>query len=111
MAITDADRDTLIQHLKGIRRIVINDCYGGFGLSDYGRELYCQYACIQDEDFADYQIDRDDPYLIRVVEELGEAAADKYSQLKIVEIPADVDWQIDEYDGHEWVAEKHRTWS
>lgn len=111
MAITDSDRENLIQHLKGIRRIVINDCYGGFGLSDYGMQLYCEYACIQDEDFCDYQIDRDDPYLVRVVQELGEAAADKYSQLKIVEIPADVDWQIDEYDGHEWVAEKHRTWS
>ena len=30
---------------------------------------------------------------------------------KIVEIPADVEWQIQEYDGMEWVAEKHRTWS
>ena len=25
--------DELIQHLKGVRKIVINDCYGGFGLS------------------------------------------------------------------------------
>jgi len=30
--------------------------------------------------------------------------------LKIVEIPADVDWVLMEYDGCEWVAEKHRTW-
>jgi len=30
--------------------------------------------------------------------------------LKIVEIPAAVKWQIDEYDGWEWVAEVHRRW-
>ena len=32
------------------------------------------------------------------------------STLKIIEIPDDVDWIIEEYDGNEWVAEKHRTW-
>lgn len=30
--------------------------------------------------------------------------------LKVVSIPADVEWQIEEYDGAEWIAEKHRTW-
>jgi len=30
--------------------------------------------------------------------------------LKIVEIPDDVDWEINEDDGSEWIAEKHRTW-
>ena len=34
-----------------------------------------------------------------------------YCRLKIIEIPDDVDWIIEEYDGAEWVAEKHRTWS
>jgi hypothetical protein len=32
------------------------------------------------------------------------------SAIKIVEVPADVDWVLMEYDGCEWVAEKHRTW-
>ena len=27
-----------------------------------------------------------------------------------VSIPDDVEWQIEEYDGMEWVAEAHRTW-
>ena len=27
-----------------------------------------------------------------------------------VEIPDDVEWQIEEYDGSEWIAEKHRIW-
>jgi hypothetical protein len=30
--------------------------------------------------------------------------------LAIVEIPDDVQWIIEENDGMEWVAEKHRTW-
>jgi len=30
--------------------------------------------------------------------------------LRIIEIPDGVEWQIEEYDGDEWIAEKHRTW-
>ena len=40
-----------------------------------------------------------------------EKANGNHADLKIVEIPANVEWQIDEYDGAEWVSEKHRTWS
>jgi hypothetical protein len=55
-------------------------------------------------------IDRTDKYLIQVIEELGEEADGTFASLKIVEIPDDVDWVIQEYDGVEWVAERHRTW-
>lgn len=55
-------------------------------------------------------LERDDPMLIQVVEELGEKANGKYSELEIVEIPDDVDWEIDEYDGYETIHEKHRSW-
>lgn len=55
-------------------------------------------------------LDRDDPVLVQVVRELGAEASGRFAKLKIVEIPADVEWQIEEYDGLEWVAEKHRTW-
>jgi hypothetical protein len=54
---------------------------------------------------------RNDPVLIQVVEELGVKASGRFADLKVVEIPDDVEWQIDEYDGLEWVSEKHRTWS
>lgn len=55
---------------------------------------------------------RDDEDLIKVIEELGQKeCSSEYSEIKIVEIPDDVDWIIQEYDGLEWVAEKHRTWS
>ena len=53
---------------------------------------------------------RDDPTLVSVVEELGPEASGSYSELKVVEIPDDVDWKIVEHDGKEHVAEKHRTW-
>lgn len=54
--------------------------------------------------------DRIDAKLIQVVEELGEAANGNCAELEIIEIPDDVDWQIDEYDGLESVHEKHRVW-
>ena len=53
---------------------------------------------------------RNDENLIKVVEELGKEANTKFGNLKIVEIPDDVEWEIKEYYGEEWVAEKHRTW-
>lgn len=56
------------------------------------------------------EIKRDDPALIAVVKKLGSKANCRYSKLEIVEIPDDVEYTIEEYDGIEWVAEKHRTW-
>jgi hypothetical protein len=63
------------------------------------------------QNFNDRDIARDDLVLIQVIEELGEDADGRHASLKIVEIPDDVEWQIEEYDGSEWIAEVHRTWS
>ena len=63
-----------------------------------------------EQNFHCRDISRTDPILIQVVEELNEVADGDHACLKVVEIPDDVEWQIDEYDGAEWVAEKHRTW-
>jgi len=57
-----------------------------------------------------HTIDRADKDLIKIVEKLGKKANGKYADLKIVEIPDSVEWQIEEYDGVEWVSEKHRIW-
>lgn len=116
-------------------KVVINSCHGGFGLSDDAVERYAELKCIKlserineksfggshwylddirDDDhyFSSYSInDRSDPALIQVVEEMGELADGWCAKLKIVEIPDDVNWTIEEYDGREWVAEMHRTWS
>ena len=91
-------------------KVVINDCYGGFGLSDAALEEYKGRRDITDPDFYYYDIPRDCPVLVAMVEEQGTAINGNYSELKVVEIPDDVNWYIEEYDGTEWVAERHRTW-
>ena len=62
------------------------------------------------EFFERYDIERNDPALVTTVRRLGKNAAGEFAKLKIVEVPAGVEWYIEEYDGQEWVAEKHRTW-
>jgi len=103
--------DQLIEEIRGIRRIVINKCFGGFGLSDTAIARYNELVGLDEDHNSVYDISRDDPALVQVVREFGSAAGDSHAELKIVEIPADVDWEIAEYDGNEWVAEVHRTWS
>lgn len=105
------DKQDFINKLKGVQYIVINDCYGGFGLSDRAILEYKKLAGITDPSFYDRDIPRDDPYLVKIVRELGMGVNSAHSKLKIVEVPGDVDWQVEEYDGVEWVAEKHRTWT
>jgi len=104
------NQQRFIEELRGIRRVVINNCHGGFGLSEEAFDRYRQLAGVDDDDFCYYDIARDDPYLIKLINEMGDGVHSPYSRLKIVEIPADVDWVIEEYDGLEWVAERHRTW-
>ena len=115
-----------------MRKVVINGKYGGFDLSDQGKELYgrlkglnlkkvkSEFSSgfayymdgIEDDDhyFSVDELERDDPILVGVVTALGEAASTKLSKLKVVEIPDDVEYTIEEYDGLEHLAEKHRTW-
>lgn len=102
--------EDLIRTIKGIQYIVINTCHGGFGLSPDAKEKYKQLAGITDPDWHDCEIARDDPYLVRIVHKMGAEANSVYADLKIVEVPAGVEWTIEEYDGKEWVAEIHRTW-
>lgn len=141
-------------------KIVINKCYGGFGLSDkaivryheikgvpmwvehdkkYGSMGISHYWLVpesermedlgdefyklsleerqaynqkwSDQTFSVYDLSRDDPVLVQVVEEMGEKAYGRYAELKVVEIPDDVNWEIAEYDGMESVHEVHRIWS
>ena len=106
-----SETEQFIQRLKGVQFIIINDCYGGFGLSERAFCKYKEVAGITDPEFCDRNIPRDDPYLVKIVKELGMSANGAHANLKIVEIPGDVEWTVEEYDGVEWVAEKHRTWS
>jgi len=96
-----------------MQKIVINKCYGGFGLSKPALDLYANLAGLPtSKDVHDWDIDRDNPTLIKVIETLGCRTSSDYnnSELQIVEIPDGIEWTIEEYDGLEWIAEKHRTW-
>jgi hypothetical protein len=92
-----------------MQQIVINVCHGGFGLSELASVHYRELAGIPLSDYR-WDLQRDDPALVKTVLELGEAANGQYAKLKVVTIPDDVRWTIEEYDGMEWVAETHRTW-
>jgi hypothetical protein len=143
-------------------KIVINKCFGGFGLSHaavmryaelsgfalypyFGhitRQVYGDKARFDNPDtpppsysrvpvdvlpknadgdpvlpdgafFYDGDIERADPNLVKVVEEMGAGhgtgASGQYASLKVVEIPDGTDYEIEEYDGLERIAEKHAT--
>ena len=93
-------------------KIVINACHGGFSLSAEAKQAYVAKKGMTQpvSELWESDLDRSDPMLVAVVLELGTAADTSVSELRVVEIPDDVEWQIEEYDGSEWVAEKHRTW-
>ena len=141
-----------------MRKIAINQCRGGFGLSPTATQLYLKkigkkcffykqtsyahqgkeehkrisleeaekesFVSIYTKDmgetinqhsdehywYENFHEKRDDKILIEVIEELGtKKASQKLGEIKIVEIPDDVDFQINDYDGMESIHEKHRT--
>jgi hypothetical protein len=130
--ITNSDYDLLIEHLRGYRDIVINTQHGGFGLSQgaqiawlersgiayttvaredrYSTQRWGPHILVKGKHWYDKDIARDDAVLVALVRELGPAANGEHARLKVVRVPADVAWQIEDYDGLEWVAEQHRTW-
>lgn len=90
-----------------MKKIVINACYGGFSLSE---QAYKEIGLEWDTYGFAHEKERDDPGLVAVVEKLGDKASGDCANLRVVEVPDDVDWEIEQYDGFEWVSEKHRTW-
>lgn len=51
--------------------------------------------------FSVCSIERTDPILVQVVEELGERANGNYAKLMIADIPAGTLYRVEEYDGYE----------
>jgi len=129
---SNPEHDKLIAHLRGVRHVVINSEHGGFSISRAAEVAYLertgtayafqdredrdatlsngQYIMVNDQHWDGRTIKRDDPVLVSIVQEMGEAADGPLASLRVVQLPADVDWQVEEYDGQEWVAERHRTW-
>lgn len=113
-------------------KIVINKCFGGFGLSpdammEYGRikgfnliqkqnksmgySLFYKEGIRDNEHlFSEIDIERTDPVLVLIVENMGGKANGKYSDLRVISIPDNIDWEIENYDGRESVHEKHESW-
>lgn len=137
-------------------KVVVNRCYGGFGLSVAAYErlialgipvrgyveqkqgkdgLYLPEPANDGEVIFDRDLSKGEselskaarkltgrywdtwtrenrahPLVVKVVEELGEKADSRCAKLQVVEIPDGIEWEIEEYDGQEWVSEKHRTW-
>jgi len=138
--------------------IVINDKFGGFGLSYKGVMKYAEikgiklYAFVdgrneagnldfhapkvsydgtedvfvihyskkplrdgkyyeEDSYFSPSDIERTDTALIETIKLLKAKANGHCASLKIIEIPDNIDWQVEEYDGLEHIAEKHQTWN
>ena len=48
--------------------------------------------------------------LVEMVETLGEKASGRFGNIEVAEIPDDIEWEIDDYDGWETIHEKHRSW-
>lgn len=109
-------------------KIVINVDYGGFGLSEEAMRLVLERKGLpyveekgtvtffrnpekKEEIYWEGDFARDDKVLVEIVEALTpEKASGRFAFLKVVEIPDDVNWYVQEYDGKEWIAERHRTW-
>jgi len=116
--------------ITATKKIVINKSYGTFCVSHKAflrlRELgqsdalleqdagaYWPSASRPDEpslNMCGIAIPRDDHKLVQVVEELRAEANGHGAELKVVEIPTGVQWEIERTGGTEHVSEIHRQW-
>ncbi len=110
-------------------KIAINVCYGGFSLSEAatrwlsarGFSPAVEYLeWVKNEENPHYFVgcfhiedsERNNPLLIECLETLGlKESSGSYAAIRIIEIPDDVDWEIEEYDGMESVRERSRRWN
>ena len=103
-------------------KLLINKCYGGYGVSNEAIELWfskkglpmrteiTEYGDTRyyHEDNMIWSIGRNDPTLIEIFEEIGsERTSGDHADLKLVELPDFCKYTVGEYDGNEWIEE---TW-
>lgn len=81
--------------------ILLNKCYGGFGLSDEFLNTYPEYEDAERNELSF----RTNEELINRIREFGTVRAEgNFANLSIVSIPNDItDWRMKEYDGYEYV--------
>jgi hypothetical protein len=90
---------------------VINTDFGGFGLSKTALEMYAKAKGVSLGSVFHFDIERNDPALVDIIEKLGDKANGNFADLKVVEIPDGISWYIDDYDGVETIHETHRSWN
>jgi len=107
-------------------KVVINSCYGGFSISKQAAQFMADRgnakakAELADSGDGWYgygyteesegPYDRTDPDLIAAVEALGDGANGQCAELKVVDIPDGIQYEIDDYDGIETIHEVHKSW-
>jgi len=77
-------------------KVVINGCWGGFGLSEAAKRELEKAGVVAEQRFS-----RHDPRLVEVVERLGDAANTRHSRLVVVDLKDETTYFITEYDGSE----------
>ena len=98
-----------------MHKVVINTCFGGFGLSKKARNWLERVTSLCPEELWDttresefkYQMvgdmPRHHPMLVAAVEEFGRGANGECADLAVIEIPGN-QYIIGNYDGSEWVT-------
>jgi hypothetical protein len=84
-------------------KIVVNRRHGGFGLSEEAATRLGMCADDAYDHFGCFPGNRNDPALVAVVEEMGDAASGPRAELAIVEWPDNLPYRISDYDGIESV--------
>ena len=95
-----------------MNKVVVNGCFGGFGLSQEALALLQEQGVKMEIYHSEHDpeegpqlllgeaLKRHDPRLVEVVEKLGKLANTWASNLEVVEIPGNR-YRIEEYDGSE----------
>ncbi len=97
--------------------IVINKGSVKLDLADDAIERLTELKGVQIDRYYRFDnIDRDDHHLVQVVNELGKEMSCWIGTLKVIEIPADVKWEISTHNGYEQINDRDqvggifRTW-
>ncbi len=118
------------QHIKEIKLqdYFKADRYNSTKIDIYGQVKWCENEEIKrhadtcemnilfdkeiiiSDDHRDSQ-NRTCPNLVKIVEKMGQRANGQHAKLKVIKIPTNIKYFIDEYDGNETVHEEHRSWS
>jgi len=92
-------------------KVVYNACYGGFGLSEEAKKLGEQLSGDPKWGNDIWNMERTDPILVQVVEQLGsEKASGIYAKLTIEHLKNGQLYRITEYDGMESVDTGYNDW-